>query len=62
MPFTPDLRTWQPSDSMAKCVEDTKMLNTEAHETPDTVTAENDNAELVVKHPAFGELGAKGRS
>lgn len=62
MPFTPDLRTWAPKAGDAKHVEDTKMLNTEAHETPDTVTAENTNEELVTKHPAFGELGSKGRS
>ena len=62
MPYTPDLRTWQPKDGDAKDVEDTKMLSTTAHETPDTVTAENNNEELVVKHPAFGELGAKGRN
>ncbi len=62
MPFTPDLRTWSPKSGDAKDVCDTKMLNTEAHETPDTVTAENKNEELVVKHPPFGEIGAKGRS
>ncbi len=59
--FTPDLRTWNPSDKDAKNVADTKMLNTEAHETPDTVTAVNKNEELVVTHPAFGDLGSKGR-
>jgi hypothetical protein len=61
MPFTPDLRTWQPKDSDAKDVENTKMLNTEAHETPDTVTAVNNNEEFVSKHPPFGELGSQGR-
>lgn len=62
MPYTPDLRTWNPSDKDAKDVEDTKMLNTTARETPDTVTATNNNEELVNKHPDFGELGAKGRN
>lgn len=62
MPYTPDLRTWNPSDSDAKNVEDTKMLSTTAHESADTVTATNNNEELVVKHPDFGELGAKGRN
>lgn len=58
----PNLRTWEPSDSSAKNVEDTKMLNCEARETADTVTAENKNIEDVVKTPDFGPLGAKGRS
>lgn len=62
MPFTPDLRTWTPTTGDAKNVTETKMLNTEAHEAPDTVTAENENKELVVSHPKFGELGSQGRS
>lgn len=57
----PNLRMWEPTDSQAKCVEDTKMLNTEAHETPDTVTDVNDNKELVNPGVKFGPLGAKGR-
>jgi len=57
----PNLRTWEPTDSQAKHVDDTKMLNSEARETPDTVTAENKNEELTEKTPEFGELGAKGR-
>lgn len=57
----PNLRLWEPTDSQAKCVEDTKMLNTEAHETADTVTAENKNIEDVEKTPDFGKLGATGR-
>lgn len=57
----PDLRTWQPTDSEAKDVYDTKMLDTEAKETPDTVTAVNKNVETVVSHPDFGSLGATGR-
>ncbi len=57
----PNLRMWEPTDSQAKLVQDTKMLNCEAKETPDTVTAENKNIEDVEKTPAFGELGGKGR-
>lgn len=61
MPKTPNLRDWNPSAGDAKNVEDTKMLDTTARETPDTVTANNDNKETVVTHPDFGTLGAKGR-
>lgn len=57
----PNLRMWEPTDSQAKDVQDTKMLNCEARETPDTVTAENQNIEDVEKTPSFGPLGAKGR-
>lgn len=60
-PMYPDLRMWEPRDSEAKDVEDTKMLNTQAHETPDTVDGENENKELVNDTPGFGELGARGR-
>lgn len=57
----PNLRMWEPSDSSAKNVQDTKMLNCEARETPDTVTAENKNIESVESTPDFGKLGATGR-
>lgn len=62
MPKTVNLRTWQPTDGDAKFVEDTKMLNTTARETPDTVKATNENKETVTSHPDFGPLGATGRS
>lgn len=62
MTMTPNLRTWQPTAGDAKLVADTKMLNTEASETPDTVKANNENKETVVSHPDFGQLGATGRS
>lgn len=58
----PNLRLWEPTDASAKNVEDTKMLNTMARETPDTVTADNKNVEDVNKGADFGPLGAKGRS
>lgn len=62
MPQTPNLRVWQPTAGDAKNVEDTKMLNTEAREAPDTVKAANENKEYVVSHQDFGPLGATGRS
>ncbi len=58
---TPNLRVWQPTAGDAKDVDSTKMLNTEAHETPETVKANNENVETVVTHPSFGDLGATGR-
>ena len=53
--------TWQPTAADAKNVTDTKMLQTEAKETPDTVSADNENVEYVVSHPSFGPDGATGR-
>lgn len=44
-----------------KDVEDTNMLDTEARETPETVSAKNELKEEVVTHPPFGPLGAMGR-
>lgn len=61
MPDYPNLRMWEPSDSQAKNVQDTKMLDTTAKETPDTVSATNKNIEDTEKTPSFGELGATGR-
>lgn len=58
----PNLRLWEPTDSQAKLVQDTKMLDTMAKETADTVTADNKNIEDVEKTPDFGPLGAKGRA
>lgn len=43
-------------------VENTKMLDTEARETPETVSAKNLLKEEVVTHPSFGTLGAQGRN
>lgn len=61
MAKTINLRDWQPSDSDAKNVMDTKSLATTAHETQDTVDDSNVLKERVVDHPSFGKLGAKGR-
>lgn len=54
----PDLRTWQPGPP-SQDVWDTKMLNTEARETPDTVKSENTNKEDTNRTPSFGKLGAQ---
>lgn len=56
-----NLREWEPTDSDAKHVDQTKMLNTTARETPDTVTANNSTKEHVTSHPSFGPLGINGR-
>lgn len=61
MPKTPNLRTWEPDAGDAKHVDNTKMLDTTAKETPDTVNGTNSNTETVVSHPQFGPLGATGR-
>ncbi len=61
MADVPNLRTFQPMASKAKDMADTKLFDTEAHETPDTVKATNTMEEEVVSHPKFGPLGAKGR-
>lgn len=57
----PNLRTWEPKDSDAKDVMDTKMLNTQAREAAETVSADNKNVEDTNSTPNFGELGATGR-
>lgn len=62
MPKTPNLRDWQPTDGDAKHVDSTKMLSTTAHETPDTVSATNENKEYTVTHKDYGSLGMKGRN
>lgn len=59
---TPDLRDYDPNSSQAKNVEQTNMLDTEAHETPETVKATNTNKEEVTTHPTFGPLGSVGRA
>jgi hypothetical protein len=56
-----NLRDWEPTSGDAKHVDQTKMLNTEARETPETVTATNSTKEHVTSHPTFGTLGVTGR-
>ena len=58
---TPNLHDWRPSESQAKLVTDTKMLNTEAHETVDLYENNVVGKELVNEHVDFGKLGAQGR-
>lgn len=55
----PDLRRFIPGKPV--CVDETKMLDTEARETPETVKGTNDMKEEVVTHMPFKDLGAKGR-
>lgn len=55
----PDLRQFRPGAPVN--VEATKMLDTEARETPDTVKATNEMKETIVTHMNFGKLGAQGR-
>lgn len=62
MPKMPNIRDWEPTAAQAKHVDQTKMLDTEAKEPMDTVNAENSNTEYTEKHPAFGELGVRGRN
>jgi hypothetical protein len=59
---TMNLRDWTPTASGAKNVDETSMLDTVAHETPDTVQAKNTNKEDTNSTPSFGKLGAQGRS
>lgn len=54
----PDLNTYQPKPSEGKLVQDTKMLDTVARETADTVSANNETVKYVSSSPAFGTLGA----
>lgn len=62
MPKTPNLRNWQPMESEAKNVDDTKMLDVTAREPAENVSATNTNDEYVNDTPSFGPLGAKGRN
>ena len=56
-----NLRDWEPTAGDAKHVDQTKMLDTVARETPETVTANNSTKEHVTTHPSFGSLGMNGR-
>lgn len=59
---TPNLRDFHPMASQAKNVDDTKMLDTVAHEPADTVKDTNDMKEYVTSSPKMGPLGATGRA
>ena len=56
----PNLRDGVAPGGEPKMVMDTKMLNTEAHESVD-MNESNDNKERVTSHPPFGKLGSMGR-
>lgn len=55
-----NLRDWEPTESDAKHVDDTKMLSTTARESRDH-NESNSTKEHIVSHPAYGPLGVNGR-
>lgn len=57
----PNLREFNPTAGQAKHVDDTKMLDTEAREPAENISATNEQKEHIVKGGAFGPLGHKGR-
>lgn len=57
----PNLKTWQPQESDAKPVEDTKMLDTTARESMDYNESNDVGKEHIVVHPAFPTLGMRDR-
>lgn len=59
---TPNLHDWRPSASEAKNVDQTDLLDTEAHETVDLNESNVVGKDTVNPTPSFGELGAKGRN
>ena len=58
---TPNLHDWRPSDSEAKDVQQTSMLDTTAHETVDLNESNVVGVDTVNPTPDFGDLGATGR-
>lgn len=58
---TPNLHDWRPSDSEAKDVMQTDMLDTTAHETVDMNESNDVGKDTVNPTPDFGPLGAQGR-
>jgi len=61
MPYTPNLHDWRPSSGEAKDVQNTSMLDTDAHETVDLNESNVVGKDTINSTPAFGELGAQGR-
>lgn len=59
----PNLREWDPKESDAKNVQQTKMLDVEAREqSENNVSKPGMNfKEYTSSHPSFGKLGAMGR-
>lgn len=58
---TPNLHDWRPTEGQAKDVDQTKLLNTEAHETVDMNESNVVGKDTVNPTPNFGKLGAQGR-
>jgi hypothetical protein len=56
----PNLREFNPTESQAKHVDDTPMLDTVAHEPEHTLKGTNTMKEYVTSQPAYGKLGATG--
>lgn len=58
----PNLREFSPDSGDAKNVEDTKMLNTTAHETVNMTESNEVGKELVNSDKISGPFGATGRN
>ncbi len=58
----PNLREFSPDSSDAKNVEDTKMLNTTAHETVNMTESNEVGKELTNDYKISGPFGQKGRN
>jgi hypothetical protein len=62
MAKVPDLRNFSPSDSQAKNVEDTKMLDTTARESVNMNESNDVGKELVNSEKVTGPFGMTGRN
>lgn len=62
MAKVPDLRNFSPMESQAKNVDDTKMLDTEAHESVNMNESNKVGEEFVNSSPKMPTLGSKGRN
>lgn len=62
MAKVPNLRNFSPTESQAKNVDDTKMLDTVAHETVDMNESNDTGKELVNGDKVTGPFGLTGRN
>lgn len=62
MAKVPNLREFNPMESQAKNVDDTKMLDTEARESVNMNESNKVGEEFVNTSPKMPALGAKGRN
>lgn len=62
MAKVPDLRNFSPMESSAKHVDDTKMLDTVAHETTNMNESNDVGKEYTTDVKIPGPFGAKGRN